>query len=482
MTAFRWGEPAQAMTLPPEIRTILGLTSDNPPSVPITLPAARALPFPNADVSDEARLGHAAGMSTEDLLLARSGQVPGVPDGVIRPESHDEILETLRIASEYRVAVVPYGGGTSVVGGLHAERNGFAGVIALDLARMNRLVDIDPISRTATFEAGIRGPEAEKVLASHGFTLGHFPQSFQYATLGGFAATRSSGQASSAYGRFDQMVVALRAATPTGSLDLGRAPQSAAGPDLRQLLLGSEGIFGVITQLTVRVRPASVLRYAGWRFPSFADGLRAMRSMAQDGPLPAVARLSDEVESQVSGVEGALAILSSPDLAGPEADVPGATPLGAAAGDAWQAGRYGAGYLRDALLDAGGWADTFETAIFWNKVPDAYATIRDALREAAPHGVVMCHVSHVYETGASLYYTLATKSDDDPVAQWRAVKKAAGDAVAATGGTITHHHGVGRDHRPWYAGEIGPVGAAMLRGAKQAADPAGILNPGILLP
>jgi alkyldihydroxyacetonephosphate synthase len=479
MPAFRWGDPARAITLPPQIRAVLGLTADHPPRpVPITLPAARALPFPDADVSDEARLGHAAGMSTEDLLLARAGEVPGVPDGVLRPETHDEILEILRNASANRVAVVPYGGGTSVVGGLHADRDGFAGVIALDLARMNRLVELDPVSRTATFEAGIRGPQAEEILASHGFTLGHFPQSFQYATLGGFAATRSSGQASAAYGRFDQMVVALRAATPTGTLDAGRAPQSGAGPDLRQFMLGSEGAFGVITQLTVRVRPATPLRYAGWLFPSFAEGLTTIRAMAQDGPLPAVTRLSDETESSVSGVQGALAILS----ADPDLDVPGATPLGEAAGNAWQAGRYGAGYLRDALLDAGGWADTYETATFWTRIPDTYVAIREAVGSAAPHAVVMCHVSHVYDTGASLYYTIATRNDADPVAQWRAAKKAAGDAIAAAGGTITHHHAVGRDHRSWYAAEIGPVGAAMLRGVKQSVDPAGILNPGILIP
>jgi alkyldihydroxyacetonephosphate synthase len=274
------------------------------------------------------------------------------------------------------------------------------------------------------------------------------------------------------------MVVALRAATPTGSLDAGRAPQSGAGPDLRQLLLGSEGAFGVITQLTLRVRPASHLRYAGWQFPNFTEGLRAVRWMAQEGPLPAVVRLSDEAESSVSGVEGSLAILSSPGM-----ELAGATPLGEAAGEAWQANRNGSGYLRDALLDAGGWADTFETATFWNRLPGTYTSVRDALRESLPGGAfVMCHVSHVYETGASLYYTVVTKSDADPIAQWQAVKKAAGDAIAAAGATISHHHGVGRDHRPWYASEIGPVGAAMLQGVKRAVDPAGILNPGILLP
>jgi alkyldihydroxyacetonephosphate synthase len=473
MTAFRWGEPGESVPLPP---VLSGLTAKRE-STPVVLPPPAALPaILRADKSDTARLAHAAGMSTEDLLLARAGQIPGVPDGVIQPATHDEVLEILRIASEEKVAVIPYGGGTSVVGGLHAVREGFAGLIALDLARLDRFVEIDPISRTATFEAGIRAPRAEELLAEHGFTLGHFPQSFRYATLGGFAATRSSGQASTGYGRFDQMVVAMRAATPTGTLDLGRAPHSAAGPDLRQLLLGSEGAFGVITQLTLRVRPASRLRYGGWQFPSFETGLEAVRELAQSGAPPAVVRLSDEAESSLSGVEGCLAILSGDTVPA------GGVSLGPAPGQAWEESRFHAPYVRDALLDAGALAETLETATFWDRLPATYAAVRSALMSSLEAALVMCHVSHVYETGASLYFTVVAPQDDDPVAQWRAAKRAASDAIVRTGATISHHHGVGRDHRPWYAQEIGPVGVSMLRAVKHAVDPAGILNPGILLP
>lgn len=497
MDAFRWGDPADAVTLPDSVRTLLGAAlgvTPPPAAVPARLPEPAALPPDlGADTSHAARLSCAAGMSTEDLLRARAGELPGAPDGVVRPASHDEVLRVLRLATEHRLAVVPHGGGTSVVGGLRAQRDGFRGVVALDLSRLDRLVRVDPVSRTATFQAGVPGPRAEELLAEHGLTLGHFPQSFRYATLGGFAATRSSGQASAGFGRFDQMVVGLRAATPTGTLEAGRAPQSAAGPDLRQLLLGSEGTFGVITELTVRVRPARPMTYEGWSFPSFAQGVRAVRALAQDGPLPAVVRLSDEAETMInaatgSGASGAgggcLAIVGAG--AAERLLEHGGTPLGPEAGAQWERGRFQAPYLRDALLDAGALAETLETATFWDRLPETYAAVRDALiaalgDEGTPP-LVLCHVSHVYETGASLYFTVVAAQAADPVAQWRRAKAAASDAIAATGATISHHHGVGRDHRPWYAEEIGPLGVAVLRAVKHTVDPAGILNPGVLVP
>jgi alkyldihydroxyacetonephosphate synthase len=496
MTAFRWGDPESAMELPSAIRALLGSAlgvTGAPPATPVTLPPPAELPAElAADTSDAARLAHAAGMSTEDLLRARRGEAPGAPDGVLRPASHDEVLELLRIAAAHRVAVVPFGGGTSVVGGLRAVRDGFRGVVALDLGRLDRLIEVDPVSRTATFEAGVRGPRAEELLAGHGFTLGHFPQSFQFATLGGFAATRSSGQASAGYGRFDQMVVGLRAATPVGSLELGRAPQSAAGPDLRQLLLGSEGAFGVLTEVTVRIRPARPMSYEGWSFPSFSDGLHAVRALAQDGPLPAVLRLSDEPESAINAATGSSSDVDGGCLAvvgvfdgesvSERLTALGGRPLGAAAGQAWHDGRFRAPYLRDALLDAGALAETLETATFWDRLPQTYQAVRDALLGSLGPALVMCHVSHVYETGASLYFTVVAAQAADPVEQWRSAKAAAGDAIVRSGATITHHHGVGADHRRWYGDEIGPVGAGLLRAVKQSVDPAGVLNPGILLP
>ncbi|GAA3337437.1 FAD-binding oxidoreductase [Amorphoplanes nipponensis] len=514
----RWGDPADAVTLPPGVRDLLGAALGVRPPRPAAATARLPRPTlgapvlealraacPRVETGDADRLAHAAGKSTVDLLRLRGGEAPGAPDAVARPGGHDEVVALLAACAAHHVAVVPFGGGTSVVGGLAAGREGFAGVLALDLAGLDRLVRLDPVSRTATFEAGVRAPRAEQLLAAEGFTLGHFPQSFEYASLGGFAATRSSGQASAGHGRFDRMVVGLRAATPVGPLELGRAPESAAGPDLRQLLLGSEGVFGVITELTLRLRPApAARRYAGWAFASFAAGTRALRTLTQDGPLPTVLRLSDETETAINATTGGGADAGGGCLAvvgfeGTEADVAtrgeaaarrltelGGTPLGEAPGEQWRAGRFRAPYLRDALLDAGALAETLETATFWDRLPETYAAVRDALTGALSAAgtppLVLCHISHVYETGASLYFTVVAAQAPDPVAQWGAAKAAAGDAIAATGATITHHHGVGRDHKPWYAREIGPVGVAALRGVKDSLDPYGILNPGILLP
>jgi alkyldihydroxyacetonephosphate synthase len=509
-----WGEPGAGPSLPEHatgfLREMLGVSGEvvaPPPSAPPTLPASR-LPaslrgLPGLRDDDEIRLLRAAGKSYLDLLAMRSGSVDA-PDAVVAPASHDEVVAVLRACTEEGVAVVPFGGGTSVVGGLAPLRDGHRAVISLDLGAMEAL-SVDERSLVARIGPGLRLPECERALGARGLTLGHFPQSFEYASLGGFAATRSSGQASAGYGRFDRMVVGLRAATPIGTLDVGRAPESAAGPDLRQLLLGSEGIFGVITELTLRVRPAPAAhRYTGWAFPSFAAGARALRALAQDGPLPTVLRLSDEAETAINAATGGGADADGGCLAvvgceGTQDDVAarydatarrltrlGGTSLGEAPGEQWRAGRFRAPYLRDALLDAGALAETLETAAFWDRLPETYAAVRDALVEtmsaAGTPPLVLCHISHVYETGASLYFTVVAAQADDPVAQWRAGKAAAGDAIAATGATITHHHGVGRDHKPWYAREIGPVGIAALRGVKESLDPYGILNPQILLP
>jgi alkyldihydroxyacetonephosphate synthase len=511
-TLARWGtEPTPP--LPDGVRTLLtsalGVTGARPPAdavdlAPSTLAdadlAALRAACPDVRTDDAARLAHAAGKSTVDLLRLRAGAAAHAPDAVARPADHDQVEALLRACAARRVAAVPFGGGTSVVGGLRANRSGYAGIVAIDLGALDRLVAVDPVSRTATLEAGLRAPRAEELLAEHGFTLGHFPQSYEGATIGGFAATRSSGQASAGYGRFDQMVVALRVATPTGTLDLGRAPHSAAGPDLRQLVLGSEGALGIVTAVTVRVHPAPSARaYGGWRFESFEAGAAAVRALAQDGPLPTVLRLSDEPETAIAagGADGGcLAIVG---VEGTSSSVDrvssavtsrlselGGVSLGPAAGQAWARDRFRAPYLRDALLDAGALVETLETAAFWSNLPAVYDAVREALVGAllgqGTPPLVMCHISHIYPTGASLYFTVVAAQADDPVAQWERAKTAASDALALAGATITHHHGVGRDHLPWYAAEIGPLGVAALRAVKEAWDPAGILNPGVLIP
>jgi alkyldihydroxyacetonephosphate synthase len=451
---------------------------------------------------DESRVRHTRGRSTSDLLRIRSGDAEDAPDAVVSPGSDDEVMALLSVCGNASVAVVPFGGGTSVVGGLTVDGDRFAGVVALDLARMNRLRHLDAQSQTAELDAGLRGPEAEKLLEQHGFTLGHFPQSFEYATIGGFAATRSSGQSSSGYGRFDAMVVGLRVATGIGMLQLGRAPASAAGPDLRQLVLGSEGAFGVITSVTLRVHPLPAeKRYEAWRFGTFTEGLAALRAVAQSGVAPTVLRLSDEAETAV-GLSSPSAVGASSSSGcqlvtgyeGTAADVArvreatsavltrlGGTRLGAGPGDAWVAGRYAGPYLRDSLLDAGALVETLETAAFWSRLPSVYEAVRSAVTASLGRAIVLCHVSHVYPTGASLYFTVAARQSEDPVAQWARAKSAASRAIVDAGATITHHHGVGRDHRPYLAAEIGEVGVEVLRAVKRRLDPAGVLNPGVLI-
>ena len=520
-----WGDPALAIALPDSMLKLLadglGVHTPGRPAgllTDYTLPpgrlpdAARArlsevVGSDHAEASTEARIRHLRGKSTPDLFRLRSHDTTGAPDLVVRPGTHEEILELLAVCSEERIAVIPFGGGTSVVGGLEADSDGYAGAVALDLRRMNALLELDETSRLAVLEPGLRGPEAEALIGARGFTIGHFPQSFEYATLGGAAAARSSGQSSAGYGRFDENVMALRVATPAGTLSLGRAPKSAAGPDLRQLVLGSEGAFGVITGLTVRLRRAPEQRvYEGWRLPSFSTGMDVVRGLVQDGPLPTVLRLSDEAETAINLARpgdigqgasgGCLGIVgfegTSDDVAARQAGArralerAGAEPAGPGAGDAWAQDRFRGPYLRDALLDAGAIIETLETATFWSGLPRLYEAVSAALREAltgqgtAP--VILCHVSHVYPAGASLYFTIGCAALEDPLAQWHTAKAAASDAIVSAGGSITHHHGVGRDHLPWYRQEIGELGIEILRAVKSSLDPAGILNPGILVP
>ena len=513
----RWGDPAAATSLPESARGLIelafGITEQpmaagsTPPAPVIGAAALAALEgvvgVEHVLVDDATRALRTRGKSTTDLLKARSGDLSDAPDVVVRPADQAEIEALLAVAASHRLAVVPFGGGTSVTGGLVAARAAYAAVVSLDLVRMKRLLGVDEESMTATLEPGLRGPEAEALLAEHGMTLGHFPQSFEFATVGGFAATRSSGQSSAGYGRFDALVVALTVVTPSGTITVGSAPANAAGPDLRQVFLGSEGTLGVITSVTVRVRRQPVLKeYVGWRWPSFAAGADAMRTLAQDGLLPTVIRLSDEAETAINladpssiggaGDPGCLMITgfegTQPAVAAKRAAVTSlltdlhGVDLGEEPGLRWAHGRYNAPYLRDSMLDVGVLVETLETATFWSNRERLYADVKAALESTLGEGaIVLCHISHVYETGCSLYFTVAAKEAPDPLAQWAAAKSAASDAMIAAGATITHHHAVGTDHKPWFEQEIGPVGVQVLRAIKASLDPAGILNPGVLI-
>jgi alkyldihydroxyacetonephosphate synthase len=526
-----WGETRPE--LPRAMRALL--RDEVGPTAPATaapLAAARlapsALPATTADrlraalgsdavrSDDETRARHAGGQSYAEIIRRRQGDASAAPDAVVLPGDAEAVAAVLRICTDDGVAVVPWGGGTSVVGGLANERGVHASLVALDLSRLDALLSVDEVSGTATFQPGIRTPAAEAALAAHGLTLGHVPQSYERASLGGYVVTRSAGQASTGYGRIDDLVTGLRMATPIGELVLPAAPGSAAGPDLRRLVLGSEGTLGVVTEVTLRVRRLPVARhYEGWMVPSWEAGQAAFRTLAQEGPHPDIARLSDRTETRVSlamsssgrlsrralagylrarrVAEGCLVITgyegAADDMAYRRRSVrqvlrkAGAAPLGERAGRAWEHGRFGGPYLRDSLLDAGVLAETLETAATWAALPALYDGVRSALLSSLGRALVGCHVSHIYPTGASLYFTaLAAADTGHEVEQWTAAKLAANEAIVAAGGTITHHHAVGTAHRDHVLAETSAVGIEALRAVKRRLDPAGILNPGKLLP
>jgi len=532
-----WGEPGAGPALPNhaagELRERLGVSGEvvlspvalaevrlRAPVLAAGLRAALEGAVGAEHVRDdrEVRVLRAAGKSYLDLLAQRAGECEDAPDVVVAPASHEQAAAVLRACAEHGAAVIPFGGGTSVVGGVAPLRGRFETAVCLDLGRLDAVLDMDERSRLARVGAGLRLPELDHALTSHGLRLGHVPQSYEWATVGGCAATRSAGQSSTGFGRFEDLVAAVRCATPAGELATLGAPASAAGPDLRALVLGSEGVLGVITELVLRVRPvAPERRYEAWMLRSFDAGCDALRALAQAAVAPDVARLSDQDETRTTfafaGEAGIARRVSGAALralryrpgclliAGWEGDAADiarrrapavrvlrsavALPLGRGPGEAWGGARFAGPHLRDALLDRGVLVETLETAATWSGLGALHASVRDALEAAlrATPAIVGCHASHLYPDGASLYFTVLARQDpDDPAGQWNAAKRAAGDAIAAAGATITHHHAVGRDHARWLEPEIGALGVDVLRGAKLVCDPTGIMNPGKLLP
>ena len=468
-------------------------------------------------VDEDTRMSHGGGFSYLDLV-ERRGDSPQVPDAVVFPKSHDHVQELIAVCGQLNLAVVPFGGGTSVVGGVRPEEGDHAGVVAVSFEQMADVIDVDDVNMTVTVGPGITGPTLERLLGVRGLTLGHFPQSWERATIGGYVATRSSGQASAGYGRSDQMVEKIRVATPRGEFRLGRAPGSAAGPDLRQLFIGSEGVLGIITEITMRIRrQPREKRYEGVMFPTYEDGLRAFREMVSRRATPDLMRLSDPHETltnltmaadgmkaaalnrylkfrKVDG--GAMAIFGwegNRTQVGSRRDESwrvlrgnGAVNLGRQVGNGWEHSRFSGPYLRDTLLDSGYLVETLETATGWRELPElreaVYSALRGALGGNGPGPWVMSHLSHVYETGGSLYVTVVAERDaEDPVGQWQVAKAAACEAIVAQGATITHHHAVGRDHAPYLAAEVGENGIELLKAIKAHLDPNGILNPGALI-
>ncbi len=470
---------------------------------------------------DAARAVFSLGKGYKDLVRIRRGEVPSPTDAVVTPATEEHVLEVLRLARRHGLAVIPFGGGTSVVGGV--EPCGDRPSITLDLAELSRPLAIDQHSATATVQAGIMGPDLERFLNPGGFTLGHFPQSFVYSTVGGWIATRSAGQNSTRYGAIAELVQSMHLAHPDGLLTTPNVPAAAAGPDLVQVITGSEGTLGVITQATLRLAPLPEHDdYRGYLLPSFAEGVEAAREIMQSDISPAVLRVSDETETEstlalrappqgfagvVEGVgrwylgrrglsleSGSVMILG---FEGNEADVRheraaakrilgrhGAFSIGKGAGRAWKRGRYDAPLLRDTLLDHGIMVETLETAVPWDRYLALHAAVRDALYGAlGERSVVMAHLSHSYRDGGSIYYTfLAPQEKGAEVEQWERVKAAATDAIVRNGGALSHHHGIGAEHRRWMPGYLGEQGAGWLSAIKTALDPEGILNPGKLVP
>ncbi len=485
-----------------EIESPVSLEAVTLPAPRIAAPTGSLAAICAQDV--DARARHTYGKSYIDTIRAFRGVYEHVPDVVARPRDEHEIEAVLEWAAGANAAVIPYGGGTSVVGGVEARIPGhFDGAVSLDLGALDEVLEVDAVSRAARIGAGAAGPRLESQLAAHRLTLRFYPQSFELSTLGGWIATRAGGHFATGPTHIDDLVESIRAVTPTGLWESRRLPGSGAGPSPDRLLLGSEGTLGVITQAWVRVQPRPAFRASrAVRFADFLGGAQALREIVQCGLLPANCRLIDPLEALQTGAgDGSHAVLvlgfesTAHEVAEPLAqalaiarehggawDEPAPGGDGGAAG-AWRAAFLAMPYLRDMLLRLGILSDTFETAITWERFPDFHASVMGAVREALGEPCrVTCRFTHAYADGPAPYITvIAPARRGDELSQWREMKDAAGAAIIAGGGTITHHHAVGRDHRPWYDAQRPDPFAAALAGAKAAVDPAGMLNPGCLI-
>lgn len=473
------------------------------------------------DTDAKLRALHARGQSLPDWLALRYGQLGPVADGVAFPTTHEEAAAALAAAATLGAQVVPYGGGTSVVGHLAIPASDQP-VVNISLERMESLQELDEISRLARFGAGVAGPRLEAQLAAHGYTLGHFPQSWEYSTLGGWVAARSSGQQSHRYGRIEQLFAAGRLATPRGEWRVGGFPASAAGPDLREAVLGSEGRLGLLTDTTVRVRPVPQNEaFHAVFFPTWEQGLQAARAIAQAEVPVSMLRMSNPLETEtqltLAGHEAAIGWLrrylklraagaqpvmmvlgftgTKREVARMKADALAIARqhhgvwTGAFIGKAWAAQRFAGPYLRNSLWKAGYAVDTVETALNWPRATVAMnaieAAARDTLSADDERAHAFTHLSHVYTQGCSIYSTFVFRLAGDyeqDLERWRRLKQAVSCVIVGSGGTISHQHGVGRDHAPYLEAEKGPLGLDVIRAVAEELDPQGMMNPGKLLP
>jgi len=463
------------------------------------------------------RIAHSLGKAYRDVVRGFRGEFPNPPDLVAYPESAEDVDVVLNFCVDEKAAAIPYGGGTSVVGGVEPRGlDEYRGVVSVDMRRMDRVLEVDPVSMAARIQAGATGPRLEEQLREHGLTLRHFPQSFEYSTLGGWIATRAGGHFATLYTHIDDLVESIRAVTPNGDWETRRLPASGAGPSPDRTLLGSEGILAVIVDAWVRVRERPNEKVsAAVAFDDFASGTEAVREISQAGLYPSNCRLLDAVESETSSagppgkavlvlgfesahhpVEDSMALAI--DAAAAHGGEPGEVRRGGGGGgddpvNAWRSTFLQAPYLRDSLVACGVLSDTFETAITWDRFPDFHAEVMEAAGRAVADASggpaegpgsarISCRFTHVYPDGPAPYYTVLAKARrGDEVAQWDEIKAAVSDTVIDAGGTITHHHAVGRDHRPWYDRQRPDRFADALRAAKRELDPTAVLNPGVLI-
>ena len=472
------------------------------------------------DASPEARVRHTYGRAYRDIVRGFRGDFAAAPDLVGRPKSATDVVRILDWAGDNRVAVVPFGGGTSVVGGVECRsedraRAGVTGVVSLDMTGLNAVTDVDPVSRRARIEAGALGPQLEAELSKQGLTLRHFPQSFEFSSLGGWIATRAGGHFATLYTHIDDLVASIETVAPAGELVTRALPGSGAGPSPDRLMLGSEGAFGVITAATVRVRPRPGFKAAASAlFKTFAQAVTAARRLVQSDLHPTNCRVLDEREAALNGVDGqgravllvafesndhpldpwmqrALEIVA--DAGGVvEAPVRYVTPEGSVkagpqAGDTWRSAFIDAPYMQTNFVSLGIIVDTFETACSWSDFEalhgDIVREVRGAMKKAGGGAFLSCRFTHVYPDGPAPYYTFACPArPGDELAQWADIKTAASEVLHRHRATITHHHAVGRVHRPWYERQVPGPFLDALAGAKRSLDPRGIMNPGVLLP
>jgi alkyldihydroxyacetonephosphate synthase len=514
--------PEQQRGLAQALQARYGLADLAPRTPPdptrLELPAPRCRPpaalAPLCSAVPRDRALHAYGRSFRDLVRGLQGDFSNPPDVVARPRNETDVAALLDWCASTGCAAIPYGGGSSVVGGVEPPpRDRHRGVVSLDLAALDQVVEVDRTSRAARIQAGVFGPALEEQLRPHGLTLRHFPQSFEFSTLGGWIATRSGGHYATLYTHVDDFVEALRVVTPRGLVETRRLPGSGAGPAPERLFIGSEGTLGVITEAWMRLQDRPRFRAsASVTFADFAAGTEAARAIAQAGLYPANCRLLDAGEAALSGAgtgdEAVLLLAFESADHGLDAwsgralecarDHGGRVPAGAGAtratdegarngaAGAWRRAFLDAPYLRNAIVALGMISETFETAVTWERFASFHAAVtaaaHDAVRRVCGQGVVTCRFTHVYPDGPAPYYTvIAPGRRGGELEQWAAIKTAASDAILRHGGTITHHHAVGRDHRPWYDQERPELFAAALRAAKGALDPRGILNPGVLI-